>query len=96
MIRAFQRAFRESGAQSVDDFARLLQAASGFPFPHQTGLPVHAHAFRHTFATNYLRKGGEINRLRLILGHTTFKMTSRYVHMAGADLGRDIDDLVRI
>lgn len=61
---------------------------------HQaTKLPVHAHAFRHTFATEYLRRGGEIDRLRRILGHTTFAMTARYAHLAGADLGRGIDDL---
>jgi integrase/recombinase XerD len=59
----------------------------------QTKLPVHAHAFRHTFATEYLRRGGEIDRLRRILGHTTFAMTARYAHMAGADLGRGIDQL---
>jgi len=34
------------------------------------GFPVHAHRFRHTFATEYLRRGGEMERLRRILGHT--------------------------
>ena len=59
----------------------------------QTGLPVHAHAFRHTFATEYLRRGGEIDTLRRLLGHTTFSMTARYAHLAGADLNRNIDRL---
>ncbi len=58
-----------------------------------TKLAVHAHVFRHTFATEYMRNGGEIDRLRRILGHSTFKMTARYAHLAGADLGRGIDDL---
>jgi integrase len=59
----------------------------------RTGLRVHAHGFRHTFATTYLRKGGELERLRRILGHTSYTVVSRYVHLAGADLGRDIGDL---
>lgn len=60
----------------------------------QTGIEAcHAHTFRHTFATTYLRNGGSIERLRMILGHTTFKMVMRYVHFAGVDIGRGINEL---
>jgi len=55
------------------------------------GIQVHAHKFRHTFATEYLRNGGEIERLRRILGHTTYFMVMRYVHLDKGDLGRDFD-----
>ncbi len=55
------------------------------------GIQVHAHKFRHTFATEYLRNGGEIERLRRILGHTTYLMVMRYVHLDKGDLGRDFD-----
>lgn len=59
----------------------------------QTGLPVKAHTFRHTFATEYLKRGGEIDRLRRILGHTSFAMTAKYARHAGVDLSRGIDQL---
>jgi site-specific recombinase XerD len=55
------------------------------------GFRVHAHKFRHTFATEYLRNGGEIERLRRILGHTTYVMVMRYVHLDKGDLYRDFD-----
>ncbi|HVB77397.1 MAG TPA: tyrosine-type recombinase/integrase [Candidatus Nitrosotalea sp.] len=57
----------------------------------QSGFPVHAHKFRHTFATEYLRQGGEIERLRRILGHTSYVMVMRYVHLDKTDLYRDFD-----
>jgi integrase len=55
------------------------------------GFRVHAQKFRHTFATEYLRRGGEIERLRRILGHTTYVMVMRYVHLDKGDLYRDFD-----
>lgn len=58
-----------------------------------TKLPVKAHAFRHTFGTEYMRRGGEIDRLRRILGHTTFRMTAKYARLAGVDLSRGINEL---
>jgi integrase len=57
----------------------------------RVGFRVHAHKFRHTFATEYLRNGGEIERLRRILGHTTYVMVMRYVHLDKGDLYRDFD-----
>ncbi len=65
-----------------DLFQRLRQ---------KLGFRVHAHKFRHTFATEYLRNGGEIERLRRILGHTTYVMVMRYVHLDKGDLFRDFD-----
>ena len=52
---------------------------------------VYAHKFRHIFATEYLRRGGEIERLCRILGYTTYVMVMRYVHLDKGDLYRDFE-----
>ena len=42
------------------------------------GLPRHGfHHLRHTFATQYLKAGGDVVRLSIILGHTEISTTMR-------------------
>jgi integrase/recombinase XerD len=53
------------------------------------GLPRSGfHLLRHTFATQYLRNGGDVVRLSIILGHTEVSTTMKYLHLLTEDLQR--------
>jgi integrase len=54
----------------------------------RSGFHVHAHAFRHTFATVAAKLGWNFEHLRAAMGHSDYGMLQRYVRLATErDLG---------
>ena len=43
---------------------------------------VYPHLLRHTFATNYIYNGGNLEVLRVLMGHSTINITQVYIHLA--------------
>ncbi len=43
---------------------------------------IRIHELRHTFASHFIMKGGNILTLQRVLGHSTLAMTLRYAHLA--------------
>lgn len=50
--------------------------------------PIGPHLLRHTFATHFLRAGGDAFTLRRLMRHTTMTMTMRYVNYVTGDLAQ--------
>lgn len=81
----------------VGDEARLWTIKRGSPLTansfqvsirklsDKVGFHVHVHLLRHSFATLYLRNGGDALMLQRLLGHTTLGMTERYVQAIGME-----------
>ena len=66
----------------LQNIERLGEAA------HIEACRCSPHTFRHTFAIEFLRAGGDTFTLQKILGHTTLSMTNQYVSLAQADIER--------
>jgi integrase len=77
MIRESARIFQEI-------FQDTLKLA-GFKKTSRNGKEVHfirMHDLRHTFASHWMMKGGDIYRLQKVLGHASIEMTQRYSHLS--------------
>lgn len=54
----------------------------------RTGLHVHPHKFRHSFAVNALRNDAREFDIQACLGRTTLLMTRHYARQSGEDLAK--------
>lgn len=56
----------------------------------QKHLHGHPHQFRHSFAVNWLRCGGDIVILHKILGHAKIQTTMEYLKIVPVDQGKEL------
>lgn len=47
---------------------------------------ISPHKWRHSFATSFNKKGGNLETLRMLLGHANIKTTQRYLHLDKDDI----------
>jgi len=55
------------------------------------GKDLSPHSLRHTFAINYMQKGGELTKLKKFLGHKDVNTTSIYLNYTDEELRKDYD-----
>jgi len=55
---------------------------------------IHAHTFRHSFAVHYLKGGGNLRSLQIILGHSSLMTTQIYLILSGVDVKEDYDKII--
>ena len=72
---------RKLGRRDVLRDVKRICKKLGVKVPERT-----LHAFRHSFAVHYLRKGGSVFHLQKCLGHASLDMTRRYANLMTEDL----------
>lgn len=69
----------KSGYQLTDNLIKQLFQK----MKHRSGVErLHAHLLRHTFATSYIVGGGNLEKLRIMMGHADYNVTKTYLHLA--------------
>lgn len=72
------------GALTLDGLKNAIKAVG-----ERAGItPLGAHAFRRTFATWSLRNGIDLEHLRLLMGHSDYRVLRQYLALVEADLKR--------
>jgi len=78
---------RTGEALTVHGLAQLIEQLG--EHAHIKGVRCSPHTFRHTYAVQYLLSGqGDIYKLSRLLGHTSVKMTERYLQAVSAKQAR--------
>lgn len=72
--------YRDGQRMREQHIARLFNHTAD-----RLGFKVYAHLLRHTGATEYLRRGGNLAVLQRILGHADIRMTQEYIHVDKRD-----------
>jgi hypothetical protein len=77
MFKPSARIFQEVLHRVLDaaEFAKVQRNGKERPY-------VRFHDLRHSFASHWVMKGGDLFKLQKVLGHQSVQMTMRYAHLA--------------
>ena len=72
------------------DVQRMVEEAA-----RRAGLTkrVTPHTLRHSFATRFLQRGGDLATLQALLGHANLSTTARYLHPNATQMQEMVEDL---
>lgn len=78
-------AMHQPSARIFQETLHRVLVAAGFQTLKRDGKDaryIRFHDLRHTFASHWVMNGGDIFKLRQVLGHKSVTMTQRYAHLA--------------
>lgn len=81
------RIFKEWTEDSIERRFRKAADAAGLP-------DLTPHGLRHTFASDFLKKGGKLEELQEMLNHSTMAMARKYAHFEKGRLKERVDAMV--
>lgn len=76
---------RDPDSRIFRETLHAVLARAGLPRRERAGKErpyITFHDFRHTFASHWVMRGGDLFKLQKILGHKSVQMTMRYAHLA--------------
>jgi site-specific recombinase XerD len=73
------------GPRALYDLVAKAGTSAGVPSRH---FP---HRWRHSYATDLIRRGVDIHVVQRLMGHSNIATTSRYLHLSDADLLAAVD-----
>ena len=79
-------------ARAFQEVLHRVLAAAEFPTVERNGKQrryIRFHDLRHTFASCWMAKGGDLFKLQRLLGHKSVTMTLRYAHLQPAAFRED-------
>jgi site-specific recombinase XerD len=100
VLRDYWRAYRPKewlfpgqpakGSLSVSSVQKVFEKVL-----HEAGIKKEAtvHTLRHSFATHLLEAGTDLYHIQHLLGHTSPKTTTIYLHLSKRDLARVISPI---
>jgi integrase len=81
--QVFRRTLHNAGFEERIVIRKYKHRKTGQLAEARSSRPhIRFHDLRHTFASHWVMKGGDIFKLQKILGHSTVQMTMRYAHLA--------------
>lgn len=77
----FPNLYKNTNTCHISSFT-IKQAFQKIKQNHDLDNSITFHTLRHSFATEFIKSGGDIWELRTILGHSSINSTMVYLHMA--------------
>ena len=86
--------FRQPGTERP--FLRLGYGRWWRRVREDSGVQLRWHDLRHTFASRFLRYGGDLASLQQLMGHAKIEMTMRYAKLVTAGLRFHVEQMERL